>query len=223
MKNKHIRALTYGAVCVGLSFALSWVVFFRMPQGGSITLASLVPIVLYIYLFGIKYGLLATIAFTLLQLFNPYYVNPMQIVLDYLIPYMALVLVGVVPIVTDRVGKRNRIGEVGLGEEQSRPIGRVTEWGIYVGMGIFTLIRFASQTLSGVLFFEAPLWFSMLYNSFGIIDSAIATIALVALFRSKTFKRELDRIRAFNKTRRPQPVAGIANQPIQQKEAADNE
>jgi len=199
MKNKNIRALTYGAVCVAMSFALSYAVLFRLPQGGSITLASVVPIVLFVYLFGFRYGVLATVAFTLTQLINPYFVNPAQLILDYLIPYMALCLVGLVPKFTDRKTRKKSLDMHGTFGDNNGSTSKVTEWGIYVGMAIFTVIRFASQTLSGVLFFEAPLWFSMLYNSFGIVDSVIATIALVALFRSKAFKRELDRIRATNK------------------------
>jgi len=191
MKNKQVRALTYGAVCVGLSFALSYAVLFRMPQGGSITLASLAPIVLYIYLFGFKYGLLATVAFTILQLFRgSHLVNPGQIILDYIIPYMALCLVGLVPIAVDKL-KKNK---------GNRGRDRVTEWGIYIGMAVFTLVRWASQTASGMWFWHVPFWGSVLYNSFGVVDSVIAAIALVALFRSKAFRAELDKVRAIHNT-----------------------
>jgi len=161
-------------------------------------MAALVPIVIYIYLFGIKYGAVATVVYTALQLLTPTFVHPAQIILDYVIPYMALIMVALVPLISYRVSRAKK-------KEGDRPIGRVTEWGIYSGMIVFTLIRWISQIFSGILFFEATWWFSVFYNSFGVVDSLIATIALVALFRSQAFVGELNRIKALIST--PKVVA----------------
>jgi len=40
-------SLVYGALCVALSFILSYLRLFRMPQGGSLTIASMLPLALY--------------------------------------------------------------------------------------------------------------------------------------------------------------------------------
>jgi len=142
-------------------------------------MASLAPLFLYVYLFGIKYGLLVTIAYTIIMTATgSTLINPGQVILDYIIPYMALAVVALVPKVLNRGGKG----------------GKLTEAGIYSGLTIFALIRWASQTASGVLFWYTPFWGSLLYNSFGIIDAAIAAVVLVALFRSRSFCKELGKI-----------------------------
>lgn len=48
------KSLAYAGVCVALSFALSYVKFFSLPMGGSVTLASMLPLMLYAYVFGAK-------------------------------------------------------------------------------------------------------------------------------------------------------------------------
>ena len=45
------RDLTYGAVCIAVAYALSFFGY-EMPNGGTITPASTVPIILYCYYFG---------------------------------------------------------------------------------------------------------------------------------------------------------------------------
>jgi len=191
---RHIRALVYGAICLAMSVVLGRVMpVFRMPNGGSITIAALAPLFLYVYLFGIKYGLLVTIAYTLIMtVTGSTLIHPWQVVFDYVIPYMALAVITLVPKVFNRI----------FGSERS------IEAGVYIGVGLFALIRWASQTFVGMFFFltgmqwrfsyevsvTARFWGSLLYNSFGIIDAAIAAIVLVALFRSKAFCKELGKI-----------------------------
>ena len=46
-KKWDTRALTYGAMCIALSFILSYIRLYRMPQGGSITPGSMLPLMLY--------------------------------------------------------------------------------------------------------------------------------------------------------------------------------
>jgi thiamine transporter len=61
------QALVYGALCIALSFLLSYIRLFSMPQGGSLTLASVLPLALYAYWFGPKYGIIAGMAAGILQ------------------------------------------------------------------------------------------------------------------------------------------------------------
>ena len=62
------RILTYGAVCVGLAYVLSFVKIFELPNGGSITAASMLPILAYGYMAGPLYGTAAGLVYFLLQL-----------------------------------------------------------------------------------------------------------------------------------------------------------
>ena len=78
------RAVAVSALLVALSIILNQLVLFRMPQGGSITLFSMVPIVLCAYFFGVRRGLMAGMCVGLINLiFNPYVIHPIQLLLDY--------------------------------------------------------------------------------------------------------------------------------------------
>ena len=51
------KALTFAGISVALSFVLSYIRLFSLPQGGAITLVSLLPLCIYSYLFGTKNNL----------------------------------------------------------------------------------------------------------------------------------------------------------------------
>ena len=78
------RALVYGALCVALSFMLSYIKQFSLPMGGSLTLCSMLTIVAYACAFGPLYGFTAGLAFGVLQLIQDFYViHWAQLLLDY--------------------------------------------------------------------------------------------------------------------------------------------
>ena len=85
-KNKKMDAkvLSISALLVALSTALSYVVLFKAPYGGSVTLFSILPIVLA----GMAVGFLNL-------LLNPYIVHPIQLLLDYPLAFGALGLGGI--------------------------------------------------------------------------------------------------------------------------------
>jgi thiamine transporter len=90
------KVLVYGSLCVALSFLLSYIRLFRMPQGGSVTLAGMLPIIIFAVAFGPLPGILAGFALGLLNLIqDPYIVHWMQIFLDYPLAYGALGLAGI--------------------------------------------------------------------------------------------------------------------------------
>lgn len=76
-------------------------------QGGSVTLASMVPIIAASEILGLKYGLLTSVVFSVLQMIPPvggFYPPPTQtfvsfvlvVMLDYLLSYSALGLSGLI-------------------------------------------------------------------------------------------------------------------------------
>lgn len=96
-KPVDVKALTISSLLIALSVILGNIKIFEMPQGGSITLMSILPIVLCGYLLGTKRGVLAGICVGLLNLiFGPYIIHPVQLFLDYPIAYGALGLSGLV-------------------------------------------------------------------------------------------------------------------------------
>jgi len=89
------RMLVYGALCIAIGFALSYVRIVRFPQGGSITPASMLPVMAFAFMFGPAPGLMAGIVYGLLQLLQDFYVvHPVQLLLDYILAFGALGLAG---------------------------------------------------------------------------------------------------------------------------------
>jgi thiamine transporter len=99
---------------VALSTALSYIKVFSLPQGGSITAGSMVPVIWLSLRRGLKIGLFACVVYGLVQLaVEPFIYYPTQVLLDYPVAFGALGLAGLfqnrpkipwqTPIGTDRL------------------------------------------------------------------------------------------------------------------------
>lgn len=94
-KKWDTRMLTYGAMCIALSFILSYIRLYRMPQGGSITPGSMLPMMLYAYAFGPSAGIAAGVVYGLLQLLQDFYVmHPVSLIMDYILAFAMLGFAG---------------------------------------------------------------------------------------------------------------------------------
>lgn len=83
------------AMFSAISFILYMIQFIRYPQGGGITLFSMLPTMLLAILYGKEAGLTGGLIFGLLKLLNgAYVVHPAQFLLDYILSNMALGLAG---------------------------------------------------------------------------------------------------------------------------------
>lgn len=98
---KTSRKLTEGGLMLALASILSLLKLFELPYGGSITFASMLPIVIYSYRYGFGWGLLEGVAFGLIQmLFGlnnlSYATSALAVVaiifLDYLFAFTSCVL-----------------------------------------------------------------------------------------------------------------------------------
>ena len=67
MKNTNVRMLVEAGVMIALAQVLSYVVIYQMPQGGSVTAGSMVPILLFAVRWGTAQGLLAGAVYGILQ------------------------------------------------------------------------------------------------------------------------------------------------------------
>lgn len=91
-----IKEIAVAALCIALAFVLSYIRLWKMPNGGSVTAASMLPILVFAYIYGAKKGVLAALAFALLQFIQePVFLNWMQFVLDYLLGFGVLAIAGV--------------------------------------------------------------------------------------------------------------------------------
>ncbi|MEM3000057.1 MAG: energy-coupled thiamine transporter ThiT [Candidatus Bathyarchaeia archaeon] len=83
------------AIFVALATALSFVIVYTLPQGGSITAGSMVPIIWLALRRGPKIGLFAGAVYGLIQFaIQPYFLNPMQMLLDYPLAFGVLGVAG---------------------------------------------------------------------------------------------------------------------------------
>ncbi len=89
------RVLAEIAIFTALSTALSLVIIYVMPQGGSITLASMVPIIWLALRRGPVVGLLTGTLYGFIQfMLLPYAIDPVQVALDYPLAFAVLGLAG---------------------------------------------------------------------------------------------------------------------------------
>ena len=80
---------------VAVSVALSYVKVFSLPQGGSVTAGSMVPVIWLSLRRGAKIGLFACVLYGVVQLIvEPFVYHPGQVLLDYPIAFGALGIAG---------------------------------------------------------------------------------------------------------------------------------
>jgi len=97
-RRERTKVLVYGALCVALSFLLSYIKLFSLPQGGSITLASMLPLAFFANRFGLRRGLLVGAVAGVLQfLQEPFIIHWAQPFFDYVFAFAALGLAGLFP------------------------------------------------------------------------------------------------------------------------------
>ena len=156
---QRLEPMVAAAMGASLSVTLHFIRLFRLPQGGSVTLASALPVWIVARRFGFKAGLAcgATTGL-LLAMLEARPVHWLQPITDYPLAY----------------------GVLGLAAMTSSPIR---------GALLSTAARFAIHVASGVAFFSSfappgtsPLMFSLAYNaSYVLPDLILALCLLVAL------------------------------------------
>lgn len=95
---KNPRVLAEIAIFVSLATVLSLIVIYTMPQGGSITLASMVPILWLSLRRGPTIGIVSGFLYGIIQfMLLPYAIDPIQVLLDYPLAFAVLGLAGFFP------------------------------------------------------------------------------------------------------------------------------
>ena len=175
------RQIAFAAMSMAISFILSLIKLFRMPQGGSVTPASLLPLILFALAFGPRKGLIAGFAYGLLQLVeSAEVVHPIQFLVDYPMAFGALALCCLSAAFTKEDSKLRLPLAVLLG---------------YLG-------RFILAVISGAVFFseyagdQNAIVYSIVYNGTYLgVETAIAVVvSLIPGF--DTLVRQIRRLRA---------------------------
>lgn len=188
-KMSDTRSIVYGAISIAVSFALSYAKLFKLPQGGSVTFASLLPLMVYCCMFGTRRGLVVCTIYGVLQaLQDPFIIHPMQFLLDY---PLAFGLIGVSGIFMEKgVFKEKKIVAFLLGGI----IAVVLRYACHVCSGVFAFADYADLDKYG-----SAIVYSMAYNSFTFVDMALALVAGSTLFASKSFTALMQKSSDVNK------------------------
>jgi len=164
------------AIFAALSAALYTVTlpFLTLPYGGSVTAGSMIPIIWLSFRRGVRVGVFGGIIFGLVALpidvmrlpYSPI-VHPIQVLLDYPIPFGAIGLAGLF--------KSSSSGGV------LRPL---------IGVAIATLGRFLSHFIAGIFFWTTfgldGIIYSAVYNgSFLTGEFVIAIVIMYILVKKK--------------------------------------
>lgn len=157
------RQLVFCAMSIALAMVTSLIKLADMPMGGSVTLFSMLFICLAGYMYGLRSGLMAAIAYGFLQLIiDPYIISIPQMLTDYIFAFGALGLSGAF------ANKKHGL-----------------IWGYLLGV----LGRYFFTFLSGMIFFgsyaasynmSAPIY-SLIYNGAYIGAEALLTVIVIAL------------------------------------------
>lgn len=197
-KGFDTRAITFAAICIALSFALSYIRFVRMPMGGSITFASMLPLMLYSYMFGCKKGLIAGLVYGMLQAIQDAWIfHPAQFALDYLVAFMAIGLTGClrnVHTLKDRMRTKFTLGAI---------IAGVTRFISHFFSGVFAFgaygVTYAEQWNIPAL--SNPYIYSIVYQSLYIIPEMVIVIVVgVLMLSSANLRKQIARYGNFEKT-----------------------
>ncbi len=184
MKNTTVRRLTTSAVMLALATVLAAVCalipFLNFPFGGGLTIASMLPIVLVSYMYGVKWGLftsftysviqilmdlsLGTSGSTLLALFMPQSEDYMGLAaaililfIDYFVAYTALGIGGIF-----RSGGKTKA--------------------LVLGAVVALSLRYLAHIMSGYIFYGA--WAEWFFSLEGIYDIIGKTV--LANFEGRT-------------------------------------
>ncbi len=163
MPRTQILRLVELAIAIALVAVLSNIRVYKLPQGGSITAGSMVPIFYVALRWGAPWGIVAGIGAGIVNyVLDPFFVHPVQVLLDYPVAFGALGLAGLFP----------RLPWAGV---------------VLGGTG-----RWLAHLISGVVFFaqyapkgQSPWVYSAIYNaSYMLPEIVISVILTLLLLRS---------------------------------------
>ncbi len=158
------KTIAFAALSIALSYVLSCFRLFRMPQGGSVTPGSMLPIMLFAAAYGVGPGVVVGVVYGALQyLQGGWFLNVWQFLLDYLLAFGAL-------------------GLAGLAKKLPKT------WGLYAAIIIAAVTRALSAKLAGYMFWDTAFWPSLVYNGTYLIPDTLICIVLALLVAKPVMK-----------------------------------
>lgn len=151
-----------------------------MPWGGSVTLASMVPLIALSLMLGLKWGILSGVVFALIQILTGFYPPPTQTVWNFFLVVMLDYILA--------------FGVLGTAVLFYRLCGKKL-WAIPLSGAIVTSLRYLCHILSGILIWgvyaeegQTVLAYSVLYNGSYMIPEILLTAIVLAILSKTLFR-----------------------------------
>ena len=168
------KKMTTSALMIALATALAWVskvIPAPWMQGGSITIASMVPIIAVSIMLGTKWGLASSLVYALIQMIQGFYPPPTRNFISYLLVIALDYIIA--------------FGVLGLAGLFYRLFGK-TRFAAAAAAFIVTALRYVCHILSGILIWgvyadegQSVLAYSLTYNGTYMIPEIIISTVVV--------------------------------------------
>jgi len=171
---KKSLKISSAAVMIAMSFVLSWVSkIIPSPwlQGGSITIASAVPVMAAGIVLGTKTGIISGVIFSLFQLITGFYPPPVQSILNFILVVIFDYILA--------------FGVYGMTGFFCRAFGRC-KFAVPLSGAICMIFRYLCHIVSGVLIWgtyseSGALIYSVFYNGGYMIPEIIITVTALGV------------------------------------------
>lgn len=168
-KRSKTLMLAEGGMMIALAALLSYVKIYQAPNGGSVTAGSMIPILLFAVRWGILPGVAVGASYGILDfILKPYFVHPIQLLLDYPVAFGALGLAGIAYAFSIKRQKNSYTA-------------------LTIGVSIAILGRMIAHVLSGVVYFaeyagdQNPWIYSIVYNASYLVPEFIISIVVLII------------------------------------------
>ena len=172
---RRVRLTTPMLINIALMLAMTIILhqfrLYHMPQGGSVTLGGMIPLLFLTYRYGAGIGCLAGFLYGMMNLMQDAFIlPPLQVLFAYPLPYMALSLAALFP--------AHRMASTALA----------------------FLARFFCHIVSGVVIFASyapagtsPLVYSLTFNATYLVPECIICFALLKVLPVERLMAAMDR------------------------------
>ena len=187
MKTTKTKILVEAAIMIALATVLCYIRIIKLPWGGSVTLLSMLPIIIFSIRHGVKQGMFASFVFSLIQ-FG-------QGVLDGLFAWGLTPAMLIACILLDYIGAYSVIGVAGVFKNKGFK-------GWIGGTAIAVVLRYIIHVLSGIVIWHSigTIWesfstdneiiYSIVYNGAYMLPELIFTlVGAIALLKIPQTKK----------------------------------
>ena len=175
IQSKKVLALTQSAIFIALATILSFLPVYEMPMGGSVTLASMLPILFIGLKFGYKWGFATSGSYALIQLLQ-------AIIKGNVFVYCTTFMTVVVCALWDYIIPFTILGFSAYARPKGEKLSIVK---VSITFGVLILIRFFCHYITGVVIWGqwAPdgmgkYLYSLIYNGQYMLPELIITLVI---------------------------------------------